>query len=153
MDVTLRKGLSTELQCIQDFIQLGYFCSIPYGDSCRYDIIVDIDNILYRIQCKTSSWCKDTANEKVAFSFESRTTTTNTKGITRKTYSEKEVDFFYTCFGGQSYLIPIEEVAGKTTFRLRYEYPSNNQKQGIHIADDYLLSKQIQKLVKEEVIE
>ena len=76
---------------------------------------------------------------------------TNTKKTIRKTYSEDEVDFFYTCFNGESYLIPIAEIAGKTTFRIRYEYPSNNQKQGIHLASDYELKNQISK-IKGEVI-
>ena len=114
--------------------------------------MVDIDNKLYRVQCKTSSWSTDTAKEKVAFEISTRTTTTNTKRTIRRTYSEDEVDFFYTCFNGQSYLIPIAEIAGKTAFRIRYEYPSNNQKQGIHLASDYELKNQISKL-KGEVIE
>ena len=152
MDNTLKVGMITELECIKAFIDLGYHCSIPYGDCARYDVVVDIDNILYRIQCKTSRWSTDTAKEKVAFEISTRTTTTNTKQTTRKTYSEEEVDFFYTCFEGKSYLVPIAEIAGKTTFRWRYEYPSNGQKQGIHIAENYELKNQISKL-KGEVVE
>lgn len=152
MDSTLSKGMITELKCIEAFIDLGYHCSIPYGDCARYDIVVDIDNILYRVQCKTANWVKDTAQEKVAFEFSARTSTVNTKTIKRKTYSIDEVDFFYTYFEGKSYLIPISEVAEKTGFRLRYKYPSSNQKKGIHIAKDYELKNQISKL-KGEVVE
>ena len=79
MDNTLKVGMITELECIKAFIDLGYHCSIPYGDCARYDVVVDIDNTLYRIQCKTSRWSTDTAKEKVAFEISTRTTTTNTK--------------------------------------------------------------------------
>ena len=152
MDSTLSKGIITELECVKAFVDLGYHCSIPYGDCARYDVVVDIDDRLYRVQCKTANWCKDTSKEKVAFEISTRTTTTNTKTTIRKTYNEKEVDLFYTYFEGVSYLIPIAEIAGKTSFRFRYEYPSTNQKQGIHLAKDYELKNQISKM-KGEVIE
>ena len=54
-------------------------------------------------------------------------------------------------FNGKSYLVPISEIAGKTAFRWRYEYPSSGQKQRIHLAEDYELEKQISKL-KGEVV-
>ena len=151
MDSTLRIGMITELECIKAFIELGYHCSIPYGDCARYDVVVDIDNKLYRIQCKTSRWSTDTAQKKVAFEISTRTTTTNTKQTIRKTYSLDEVDFFYTYFERKSYLVPISEIAGKTTFRWRYIYPASGQKQGIHLAEDYELKNQISK-IKGEVI-
>ena len=152
MDSTLSIGMITELECLKAFIDLGYHCSIPYGDCARYDVVVDIDNKLYRIQCKTSRWSTDTAQEKVAFEISTKTSTTNTKQTIRKTYSAEEVDFFYTCFEGKSYLVPISEVAGKASFRWRYEYPPTGQKQGIHIAKNYELKNQISKL-KGEIVE
>lgn len=152
MDITLSKGIVTELECIKAFVELGYHCSIPYGDCARYDIVVDIDNKLYRVQCKTANWAKDTAEEKVAFEISTRTATTNTKSTIRKTYSIDEVDLFFTFFEGKAYLVPIEEIAGKASFRFRYKYPSNNQKQGIHLAKDYELKNQISKM-KGEVVE
>ena len=153
MDISLSKGIITQLQCIKDFIKLGYHCSIPYGDCARYDVIVDINNKLYRVQCKTSTWAKDTSEENVAFFFDMRTTTTNTKKTTRKLYTKDEIDFFYTFFEGQSYLIPILEVEGKNTFRIRYKYPSTGQTQNIHLAKDYELEKIVNSLIKEEVVE
>lgn len=156
MDDTLRRGIVTELECIKGFVGLGYQCSVPYGDTARYDVIVDINDKLYKIQCKSSSWSTDTAQEKVAFGFDARTSTTNTKGTKRKLYSENEVDFFYTFFEGKSYLVPFSEMSGKSAFRFRYEYPPTGQKQNIHLERDYLLEKQVQKILdddKEEVIE
>ena len=47
-------GNANELKCMLAFIELGYQCSIPYGNSAKYDFIVDIGNKLYKIQCKSS---------------------------------------------------------------------------------------------------
>lgn len=52
---TKQKGNLTELECITALTELGYLVSIPFGEDSRYDCIVDINNNLYRIQCKTSS--------------------------------------------------------------------------------------------------
>lgn len=153
MDITLQKGMLTEIRCIEKFIELGYFCSVPYGDSCKYDVIVDIDNVLYRIQCKSSTWAKDTVEEKVAFVMNTNHTTVNTTGVKRYTYNVTEVDFFYTYFEGKHYLVPISEVEGKSTFRFRYLKNIGHQRANIHIAEEYeveaILSKMLQ---KEEVV-
>lgn len=37
-----QKGNLTELKCISAFYELGYQCSIPYGENSRYDFIADI---------------------------------------------------------------------------------------------------------------
>lgn len=49
MDSTLIRGDVNELQCILDFQKRGYYCSIPFSGSCRYDVIADIDGKLCRI--------------------------------------------------------------------------------------------------------
>ena len=49
-------GNLTELQCITRFYELGYPVSIPYGDSEKYDMIIDIANctaVRYNITFKT----------------------------------------------------------------------------------------------------
>ena len=49
-----QKGNLTELKCISAFYELGYQCSIPYGENSRYDFIADVNGKLLKIQCKTS---------------------------------------------------------------------------------------------------
>ena len=120
LDITQQKGLSTELHCLQDLTELGYQCLIPFGDSCKYDIAVDTGEKILRIQCKHSRWSKDTVQEKVAFEIATCYQTTNTKKTTRYKYSENEIDYFYTWFEGQGYLVSIQEATG-STFRWRYE--------------------------------
>ena len=43
------------MECMLSFMQLGYEISIPFGEDSRYDFIADINDKLYKIQCKTSS--------------------------------------------------------------------------------------------------
>ena len=50
------KGLTTELKCMEKFIEYGFIVSVPYGNNSRYDLLVDLGNGKYvRIQCKTAS--------------------------------------------------------------------------------------------------
>lgn len=146
IDITQQKGLSTELHCILDFTNLGYRCLTPIDDSSKYDVVVDLGSQFLRIQCKTSSWAKDTAQENVAFGITTTCQTTNTKKTTRYKYSAEDIDYFYTWFNGQGYLVSIQEAAGGT-FRWRYEYPPTGQKQGIHIAENYKLEEVIKRIV------
>lgn len=139
LDITQQKGLLTETYCILDFTKLGFRCLKPVDESSKYDIVVDINGKFIRIQCKTASWIDD--SEK-AFGITTCSQTTNTRATTRHKYSSDDIDYFYTWFNGQGYLVSINEATG-LTFRWRYKYPITNQKQGIHIADNYKIEEQV----------
>lgn len=81
MNDTKSKGLSTELHCILDFTELGYRCLTPVDDSSPYDVVVDVNGIFLRIQCKSSSWVQDTAIPETAFGIRTEHQTTNTKKL------------------------------------------------------------------------
>ena len=146
IEETQQKGTLTELHCIMDLTQLGIRTLTPTDESSKYDVVADLDGKFIRIQCKTSRWANDTAEPETAFCIATYCQTTNTKQTTRHLYSNKDVDYFYTYFQGQGYLVSLEEANGKT-FRWRYEYPSNKQKVGIHIADDYKIEEVIKSLI------
>ena len=145
LDITQQKGLAIELHCLQDMTAFGYQCLTPIGDSCRYDVAVDLGDRIIRIQCKSAHWSLDTKEPNVAFQFNAARQTTNTKKTIRYKYDSNEIDYFYTWFEGQGYLIPIGKVTG-TTFRMRYEYPSSGQREGIHIAKNYTVEKELMRL-------
>lgn len=145
LDITQQKGTITELRCILDLTNLGIRCLVPVDESSKYDVVADLNGTFIRIQCKTACWAKDTAQEKVAFEIDTCRSTTNTKTTTHYKYSANEIDYFYTWFEGQGYLVSIEEAKG-LTFRWRYEYPSTNQKQGIHIAELYKIEEVLKAL-------
>ena len=140
LDNTQQKGTLTELHCIMDLTSLGIRCLKPIDESSKYDVVADLNGNFIRIQCKTASWVTDTAEEKVAFNIYTCCQTTNTKSTTRHKYSKDDIDYFYTWFNGQGYLVSVEEATG-VTFRWRYEYPKSGQRQGIHIADDYKIEE------------
>ena len=138
-----QKGNLTELQCITYFYQLGYQCSLPYGENSRYDFIVDINNKLFRIQVKTSSLKKNSSD---AIEFSCRSTRVNSQGSISKRYTEDEIDFFATFWEGKCYLIPQKECS--VTKTLRFELPKNGRITGISFAKDYEVENQIKKILE-----
>lgn len=134
-----QKGNLTELECITAFYQLGYQCSIPYGENSRYDFIADINGKLLRIQCKTS---REIENGVIEFSC--RSCRSNTSSNLRRRYTEDEVDYFCTFWNGMCYLIPISECSNAK--KLRFVPPKNGQKVGVSYAKDYELQKQIERI-------
>ena len=140
-------GNTLELKCIAKFIELGYQCSIPYGNSALYDFIVDIEGTLLRIQCKNSQLSYRSTNKKDEGSFQISTyrQTINTKKVIRYSYNKNEIDYFMTMFMDNFYLIPVEEC--KSAKILRINSPKNNIKQ-YNKAEDYLVEKVIDKYLK-----
>lgn len=146
IETTQQKGTLTELHCIMDLTELGIRTLTPTDEASKYDIVADLEGRFIRIQCKSSTWCNDTKTPETAFYINTCCMTTNTKQTTRHLYTKSDIDFFYTYFNGQGYLVSIEEAQG-LTFRWRYEYPSTGQKQGIHIADEYKIEEVIRSLI------
>ena len=77
-----------------------------------------------------------------------KTKTTNIRTMKDSYYTKEDIDYFYTCFNGKSYLVPVEK-AGRGETRLRFT--SNQAKNpNIRWAVDYELTIILNKL-KEEV--
>lgn len=136
MDYTQTIGTSNEMQCMLAFINLGYTCSVPFGNSAKYDFIVDINGKLLRIQCKSSNYVNDS---KDAFYFDTTTSTVNTKGVKRYTYTSNDADYFATSFENKVYIVPINECTG-TGKTLRITPPKNGKTDYVK-ASDYLIQK------------
>lgn len=136
------KGNITELECLTYLFKLGYDVSIPYGDNSRYDLILDINYNLYKIQCKTSRLLQEGVYE-----FDCNSSRCNSKGLYKTYYDEKEVDFFATFINGKCYLIPFKETSTHSK-RLRFVPPKNGQIKGITFAKEYEAEKQITKLLE-----
>lgn len=138
-------GNIVELEVMLAFTRLGYSVSTPYGNSNRYDLVVDIDGQLLRIQCKKSTEECDGD----AFRFDTRNTHYY-KGTTRHVYYDAtEIDYFATINRGKCYLIPVSEC--HRGMRLRHRI-STLQNKNINWAADYELEKVIAR-IKEGQIE
>ena len=126
-------GLTTEIQCQLAFTKLNIVLSKPITADSRYDFIADINNKLYRIQCKTSILDKD---EK-SIIFGCKSTGRGSEGRNYQfAYSKDDIDYFYTCYNNISYLVPVEE-CGSSNKTLRFEAQINNP--NISWAKDYEL--------------
>lgn len=134
-----QKGNLTELQCLTAFYEEGCHVSLPYGENSRYDMIVDIDGILIRVQVKTSSLKDDGA-----ISFSCRSSHVNSMGVKNIRYSAQEIDYFATFWDGQCYLIPVQECSVEKT--LRFVPPKSGQIKGITFAAEYIIQKQLEKI-------
>lgn len=139
MNFTQSIGSINELMCLAKFIELGYECSIPYGNGAKYDFIADINGEMLRIQCKSATAIKNKSQKDEAFSIATSSTTTNTKKTVRHTYDKTQIDYFATYYKGKVYLIPVEECSTSKT--LRFTPPLNNNK--YNKAEDYEIEKRI----------
>lgn len=102
LNLTNQLGHLTELWCQIHFCERGIILSQPTNPSCRYDFVAEMNNKLYRIQCKTSILL---SNNRIKFH-------TKSKNWNTGDYHSylNEIDYFYTCWDGVGYLIPIELV-------------------------------------------
>ena len=136
------KGILTELQCQQDFIREGVLVSQPITQDSKYDYIADVLGKLYKIQCKSSSISEDGSFIHM------KTKSTNIRTMKDTFYSKDDIDYFYTCYEGKSYLVPVE-IAGHGETRLRFSSSQPNNP-NIRWAKDYEFNQMLQK-IKEEV--
>ena len=113
-------------------VRAGYIVSIPWGDSCRYDLIIDDGERLLRVQCKRANWNQG-AITFYTYSF------SGVKGTIKRDYKDDiEIFAVWSPHTDKVYLIPIEEVMAEQP-HLRVDPPANNQKKGICWAKDYEL--------------
>ena len=138
------KGDTNELRCILDFQKRGFYCSLPFSGSCVYDMIVDINDKLYKIQCKSSAY----RNGSLTVNLQRQTT--NTKETVKYCYKTSEVNYFYTSYNNFSFLVPN---TGKyTTLYLRVDKPKSAFLDTINVASDYLFDNVIDSILNEKKI-
>ena len=132
---TTRKGEITESIVLAKLVELGYQCLIPWGHDSRYDIAIDDDGKLIRIQCKTARYLE----ERGCIEFNTCITYARVGGKPhiRKGY-KGEIDYFgvYSSDVRKVYLVPIED-APEGAMVLRLQPTKNNQEKGVKWAKDY----------------
>lgn len=148
MDYTQVVGDSVELRCLLAFTERGFQCSIPYGNSAKYDFIVDVNGKLLKIQCKScvnpiskSKTANSSGRDENAIIFTTVSQTTNTKKTVRHNYTSEQIDYFATYYQNKVYLVPVEECSSSKT--LRFAPPLNGNK-NYNRAEDYELDNVLQ---------
>lgn len=93
---------------------LGCSVSVPMGDNTRYDLVVEINGQLQKVQCKTSKYI-----EKGSYKVALRTNGGNRSGTSTKLISADDADlvFVYT-FDGGWWEFPQSEFVNKVSLSL-----------------------------------
>lgn len=98
------KGDIAETSVIAKCVKLGYKVCIPVGDRFTYDLILDINNRLLKIQVKAAYLASDGSIKCSG----SRRTLTNRITIKYKTYNKGDFDYVivYDLINENYYIIP-----------------------------------------------
>jgi len=128
MKDTNRKGDIAELAVAKKFLELGYWVSYPFGDDAPYDLVVDIDGELKRVQVKH---LKPTKHNVLMFRLHSDS---------GKPYKETtDLMAGYNPENGGIYVIHPKEFEAEKMVSLKLNKPKNNQTIGVNLAEHYLL--------------
>jgi len=127
------KGTLTELLLATRLLETGYSVSKPFGDNQRYDLILDDNGSLLRVQCKTARL----RNGVVVFNTRSSSKFTN-NGKDRHYRGEIELFGVYCPDNQGYYLVPVDTV-GVHNGCLRVAAPKNNQTSKIRLAADFAI--------------
>lgn len=133
---TQQKGITTEIFVAAKLLQLGYNVSQPFCQDSKYDLIVDVNNKLLRLQVKTSRLTSDNI-----ITFNCRSTTKNSQTNKSRYYLENEIDYFATYWNDEIFLIPVNECSAEKHLHLLPVERSNQT-----YAYDYKASEVLKKL-------
>lgn len=128
-----QKGAVAEAAITARAIQLGLTVLRPLCEGRRYDIVIDTEPELLRVQCKLAKRLDGVLSVNL------KTNRYTPGGYVSTSYTSTEVDAVgaYAHDLNRCFLIPISEVSGRRCVHLRVDPPRNNQLQGIRWADDY----------------
>ena len=137
-----QKGAVAEAAIAAAAIQLGLVVLRPLCEGRRYDLMLDLDPALLRVQCKLAR------HRGGVLSVNLQTSRHTPRGYVRTSYSASEIDAVavYSPHLGRCFLIPIEHVAGRRAVHLRLDPTRNNQAQRINWARDYELHAVVARL-------
>jgi len=128
---TKNKGDLGVLKAQLDLYEKGYLILTPHTEHSPFDIVGYKDGKFLRIQVKY----RTAKNDKIEVPF--RTCWTDKNGTHTQDYDKNEIDVMcvYCPDTDKCYYVNPQEC--NKTFNLRLSIPKNNQKNGIHLAENY----------------
>lgn len=140
------KGLTTELKCMEKFIEYGFIVSIPYGNNSRYDLLLDGGNGKYiRIQCKTAH-----LNENGSYTINTANSVSTMTKRTVKHYDSTQIDFIASIIKEQLVIIPVNLISNSKSKIFRTELPKFGAKSSCNLIQDFTVEKYILPMLTEE---
>ena len=111
---TKAKGSIGLGMAIAYFTRMGFTVSIPLNDSQDYDLVVEVDGCLKRVQVKTTDQ-KIVGKTKIKYTLNLRVLGGNSKrNYIHKMNSDVKYDLLFAVTGdGKSYLIPKNEITSE----------------------------------------
>ena len=136
---TDQKGAVAELAVQLAATKLGIDVYRPVAEGGRYDMIFDLGGDLVRVQCK---WVSRYGDVLVARCYRARR---NRDGLVRRLYTREEIDAYalYCLELDRCFFVPMAHAEGMQEIRLRLAPARNNQRKGIHWADDFDLAARL----------
>lgn len=117
---TQQKGITTEMYVAAYLLSLGYNVSQPLCQDSKYDLVVDVNNKLLRLQVKTAR-----LTDANSITFNCRSTTKNSSTHKSRSYGENEIDYFATYWNHQVYLVPVGQCSSEKRLHLEKPKQSN----------------------------
>lgn len=117
---TKKQGDIGVAAAIFHYTKSGHAVSVPLGDATRYDLIVDVDGVLKRVQIKSSNFktAAGTYQVQLATSGGNQSWSGDKKFISA---TECDILFVY-CLDGTCYEIPLYLCVGRSSIRLGNKY-------------------------------
>jgi hypothetical protein len=127
-------GIEAEAAILADLVRRNCRVLIPFGDSCRYDLLIDREGEFIRIQCKTGRLFRG------AVYFKPYSKIGNGRGQGRRQYTKEEIDLFavYCPELSTIFYMPIEDCKATTHKALRVEPAKNGAEKNITYASQYI---------------
>ena len=136
------RGMKCELECALKLIEEGCIVSMPYGNTSRYDLLVDCGNNKYfRIQCKTAH-----QNENGSYTINTSNQQFTATARKVKHYTKEQIDFICSIIENQLVVIPVEKIENcKSKIFRSHNFPPKNNSciSTCNWIDDYTFEKQI----------
>src|SRR5580704_18404131 len=109
-----RRGEAAEAAFLARATALGFSVLIPWGDSDRYDSVVELNHGLLRVQVKSATRYAETRYR------------VKTTGASGRVYTSKEIDFFvaYVVPENLWYIIPVQAIGQRKGIRF---YPTTRR--------------------------
>ena len=126
-------GQRSEGAILAHLIRRGYSVLVPFGVNQRYDLVLDIEGELLRVQCKTGRLRDGTVR------FRTESSRINTKGAFTRSYrGEADLFLVYCPDNDRTYAVPVDD-APPSQMCLRIEPSRNGQSVGTHPAERFEL--------------
>ena len=127
-----RIGNIGEAYALAKLVELGIPVYQQFGDNEPADYLIIVNNIIYKIQVKTS-----TTNDGNSVIFDLVSSTSHRKLGVKHKYSKEEVDYFICYDTVTNILFLIKNNGNMTSIRIRYE--NCRQQKNINKAEDLTL--------------